>query len=80
MLMRLIVSLMLATVMLGCGGRLKSECQEICPRIREQLISNLGVEPARVDCSDPKWVGNCAHCEKLVREEYSAQLGPEFCQ
>lgn len=55
----------------------RTECEEICASVRGKLIENFGVPPEQVDCTDPMWVGDCAHCSEVLRREF--EIVPEAC-
>lgn len=48
-------------------------CERACPTVRQILIDDFDVDPARVDCADPMWGGDCDYCVALVRREFEVQ-------
>lgn len=71
-----LIAITTLTLFFGCGG--ESECEQICGDIRQQLIDNFGVDAAAIDCSDPKWVGDCEHCTDVLKRDF--QIVPISCR
>ena len=70
-----LILVLLLLVPLSIGGCAETYCEKECPKLRKELIENFGVPPEEIDCSDDKWVGDCAHCGEVLQRDYAVN-GP----
>jgi hypothetical protein len=72
---RLLLSLGALLVLVGCGDG-ETPCERTCRDLKPKLESIFG---AKVDCTDEKWKGSCAHCEEVLHSTYAVQMVPGSC-